>query len=52
MLDRMQKGFAIIGLLCYAESVCRMGDAPQTWVNAVDTNAMDRVLLNQFGFFL
>lgn len=36
----MQKGLAIIGLLCCAVGVCRAGDAPQAWGNAVDTNAM------------
>ena len=49
MLDRMQKGLAIIGLLCWAVGVCRAGDAPPAWVNAVDTNAMERVLLSQCG---
>ena len=40
----MQKCMAIIGLLCCAAGVCRAGDAPPAWVNAVDTNAMERVL--------
>lgn len=44
MLDRMQKVFVIIGLLCCAVGVCCAGDAPPAWVNAVDTNAMERVL--------
>ncbi len=42
----MQKGFAIIVLLCCAAGICRADDAPQVWVNAVDTNAMERGALN------
>ena len=38
MFDRMQKVFAIIVLLCCAVGVCRAGDAPQAWVNAVERN--------------
>ena len=49
MLDRMQKGLAIVGLLCCAVGVRRAGDAPWAWVNAVETNAMERVLSNQWG---
>ena len=45
----MQKCLAIIGLLCCAASVCRAGDALSAWGNAVDTNAMERVLLSQWG---
>ena len=45
----MQKGFAIIGLLCCAVGVCRADEAPPAWVNAVDMNAMERVLLSQWG---
>ena len=44
MLDRMPKVFAIVVLLCCAVSVCRAGEAPPAWVNAVDTNAMEMVL--------
>ena len=40
----MQKVFAIIVLLCCAAGVCRAGDAPPSGVNAVDTNAMEKVL--------
>ena len=40
----MQKGFAIIVLLCCAVGVGVAADAPQAWINAVDTNAMERVL--------
>ena len=36
----MQKGLAIIGLLCCAAGVCRAGDAPLARVNAVYTSAM------------
>ena len=42
----MQKGLAIIGLLCCAVGICRAGDAPPAWINAVDTNAMKRVLFD------
>ena len=45
----MQKCLAIIGLLCCAVGVCRAGDAPPAWVNAVATNAMERVLSKQWG---
>ena len=45
----MQKVFAIIVLLCCAAGVCHANDALQAWVNAVDTNAMERVLLSQWG---
>ena len=45
-LDRMQTGFTIIGLLCCAAVVCRAGDAPQAWVNAVYANAVDWVSLS------
>ena len=41
----MPKFFAIIVLLCCAVVICRAGNAPQAWVNAVDTNVMERVLL-------
>ena len=43
----MQKGLAIIGLLCCAVGICRAGAAPQARVNAVDANAMEWVLLNK-----
>lgn len=42
----MQKVFAIIVLLCCAAVMGRSNEAPQAWVNAVDTNAMERVLLD------
>ena len=42
----MQKVFAISGLLCCAAGICRADDAPPAWVNAVDTNAMERVLFD------
>ena len=42
----MQKGFVIIVLLCCAAGICRGDDAPPAWVNAVDTIAKDRVLLD------
>ena len=45
----MQKVVAIIGLLCYAAAICRVGDAPPAWVNDGDMNAMERVLLNRWG---
>ena len=45
----MQKCLAIIGLLCCVVGVCCAGDAPPAWVNAVDTNAMKKVSLNQWG---
>ena len=48
----MQKCMAIIGLLCCAVGVCRAGDALPARVNAVDTNAMERVLLNQWNLSL
>ena len=51
MLDRMQKVLAIIVLLCWVVSICRANETPQTWGNAVGTNAMERVLLNQWGLF-
>lgn len=41
----MQRVFAIIALLCCTASICRANAAPQAWVNAVDTNAMEKVLL-------
>ena len=44
ILDRMQKGFAIIALLCCAASICRANEAPPALVNTADTNAMERVL--------
>lgn len=44
ILDRMQKGFALIVLLCCAAPLCRANETPPAWVNAVDTNAMERVL--------
>ena len=43
----MPKFFAIIVLLCCAVGVCRADDAPQAWVNAVDTNVMERVLFEE-----
>ena len=43
----MQKGMAIIGLLCCAVGVCCAGDAPPARVNAVDTDAMERVSLGR-----
>ena len=46
MLDKMQKCLAMIVLVVCAAGVCRAGDAPSAWVNAVDTNAMERVLLD------
>ena len=45
-LDRMQKGLAIVGLLCCAAGICRADEAPPAWVNAVVKNAMERVLLH------
>ncbi len=42
----MQKVFAIIVLLCCVVPVCCAGDAPPAWINAVDTNAMERVLFD------
>ena len=45
-MQGMQRVFAIIGLMCCAVSMGRANEAPQTWVNTVDTNAMERVLLN------
>ena len=47
--DRMQKVFAIVVLLCCAVLMGRANEAPPAWVNAVDTNAMERVLLSQWG---
>ena len=44
MLDRMRKGFAIIVSLCCAALMGRANEAPPVWLNAVDTNAMERVL--------
>ena len=46
MFDRMQKGFAIIVLLCCVAYMGRANDAPQAWVNDVDANTMERVLLD------
>ena len=46
MVNRMQKGFAIIVLLCCAAGICRADDAPPAWVNYVDTNAMEKVFLD------
>lgn len=40
----MSKGVAIL-CLC-AMGVCCAGEAPQAWINAVDTNAMERVLFD------
>jgi len=48
----MQKVFAIIVLLCCAALMGRANEAPPAWVNAVDTNAMKRVLLSQRGLSL
>ena len=46
----MQKGMAIIGLLCCVAGVCCAGDAaPSAWANAVEANAMKKVSLNQWG---
>lgn len=41
----MQKGFGIVVLLCCAALMGRANEASQAWVNAFDTNAMERVLL-------
>ena len=46
ILDRMQKVFAIIVLLCCAALMGRANEASQAWVNAFDTNAVERVLLD------
>jgi len=43
-LYRMQKVVAIIGLLCCVAAGCSANDAPPTWVNDGDANAMERVL--------
>ena len=40
----MQRVFAIIVLLCCAALMGRVNEAPPVWLNAVDTNAMERVL--------
>ena len=45
-MDKMLKVFAIIVLLCCAASIGRAADAPPAWINAVDTNAMERVLFD------
>ena len=45
--DRMSRFFAIIVLLCCAAEICRAGDAPQAWVNAGNTNVMERILLHR-----
>ena len=42
----MQKVFAIIVLLCCAVGICLADDAPPAWINAVDANAIERVLLD------
>lgn len=42
----MPKVFAIIALLCCAAGACLAEEAPQAWINAVDTNAMERVLFD------
>lgn len=42
----MQKDFAISVLLCCAALMGRADEAPPAWVNVVDMNAMERVLLN------
>ena len=42
----MQRVFAIIVLLCCAAGICRADDAPPAWINAVDTNAMERMLFD------
>ena len=42
----MPKIIAIIVLLCCAAEICWADDAPPAWVNAVDTNAMERVLFD------
>ena len=44
MPARIQRVFAIIVLLCCAALLGRANEAPPAWVNAVDTNAMERVL--------
>lgn len=47
-MDRYKR--LILGsVMCCAAVVCRAGEAPQAGVNAVDTNAMERALLNQWG---
>ncbi len=40
ILDRMQKVFAIIVLLCCAVGICLADDAPQAWVNAGNTSVI------------
>ena len=42
----MQKIFVVIALLCCVAPICCATDAPQAWINAVDTNAMERVLFD------
>ena len=42
----MQKVFVIIVLFCFAALMGRANEAPPAWVNAVDTNAMERVLFD------
>ena len=42
----MQKVVAIIVLLCCTAGICWADDAPPAWINAVDTNAMERVLFD------
>lgn len=37
---------AIAALCLCATGICRAGDAPQAWINAVDMNAMERVLFD------
>lgn len=47
----MQKVFAISVLICCAALMGRADEAPPAWVNAVDTNVMEMVLLaNTYRF--